>query len=178
MTRLFLIPLAALLFVLPALPAAARHDGHRDHHRAEFRCDDDLQRDARRLETQTFRLLKRARHRLDHPSRGERKALNRLARLYYEARDFREATESHRRLRPMVADYRELSRAFDRAERRFRKLHPDRKMRKQIRKMRASVRDIDERFDPVIARIEHRKERRHARKHARHGDWRWEVAWR
>lgn len=176
MTRLSLIPLAALLFLFPALPAAAGHKARHDH-RHHVRCHTDLCEDARTLERQTLRLLRNARHEIDYPDRAEHRALKRLAKLHKEARDFREATQDHRRLRPMIADYRELVRSFDRAEARFKALDPDRRMRKQLRRVTASVHEIEDRFRPVIARIERRHERRHARWERKHRDWRWDVAW-
>lgn len=179
MTRLSLIPLAALLFLFPALPAAAGK-GRPDPIRHDVRCRTDLCEDARTLERQTLRLLRNARYEIDHPNRVERRALKRLAMLHVEARDFREATQDHRRLRPMIADYRELVRSFDRAEARFKVLDPDRRMRKQLRRVTASVHGIEDRFAPVVAKIERRHERKH-KKNARwerdQRDWRWDVAW-
>ncbi|MAE96512.1 MAG: hypothetical protein CL910_17840 [Deltaproteobacteria bacterium] len=182
MKLLATIPIACLLLLLPAVPSAAKHERHAkrvDHRRPQVeRYAGELQHAAADLEYRTKRLLKRARRVTHHPSRSERKALKRLKRLHREARSFHVATEEGRRLRHLTRDFREVAHAYDDAARRFRSLHPNKKMRRQFRRTGHLIGRIEADLERArLARID-RRERRH--RHARRG-WRhhrWDFAWR
>ncbi len=180
MNRLTLIPLAFLLMLLPAAPSFAKHkgkDNYRNAAESDYRYGKGLRHAARTLEKTTWATFKRAKRINDHPTKAERRALKNLRRLHVEAREFRIATEEHRRLRPIVADFRDLNHAFHKAARKFHKLDTNRKTRRSFRDTARVMDRIEDRFEPVIARVERRENRRYNDRyasvtHRRHND-RW-----
>ncbi len=150
MKRFALIPLASLLLLAPALPAAAKHADRAERRveRHDVRiCGTSVHDAAAVLERRTRRLLQHAREHVWHPNRAERRALRELAQLRREAREFRDTTEHTRRVRHVARDFRHVQQRFHDAARRFRALDPDRKLRKDFRKVALAMATLDEQLD-------------------------------
>ena len=162
MKRLATIPLAGLLLLAPAVPAAADHDERRErrverHERYErgdryerrhdprrhdhdhSRCALGLQQRATEIERLTDRILKRARRNNPYPTWTERRALRSLRKLEREAADFRHATREARRVQHVARDFEALEHSFHRAAHRFERLDANRKLRREFRELAHAV---------------------------------------
>ncbi|MBW2396042.1 MAG: hypothetical protein JRG95_17440 [Deltaproteobacteria bacterium] len=164
MKRFATLPLAALLLLVPALPAAA---GHPDRTKrvpvpAVHSSGQQILHAAVRLDELTTSLLRHARHDTRHPRRAERRALRQLKQLRRDARAFRYAAERGRRVRGLNRDFNELERSFAGASRRFRSLHPDRPLHKEFRRVARAVSRLDQELDERrLARGRHHKQARY-----------------
>lgn len=168
MKRFVTLPLAAILLLVPALPAAARHSDRAERAQAPaaHHSRHPIVHAAVRLDRLTSHLLHHARKDTRHPRPAERRALRELGQLRHEARAFRHAAENGRRVPGLNRDFHALQRSFEGAERRFRALHPDRPLRRNFRRVAQAVSRIDQELDE--RRLARGRQPKHARYEVAH----------
>ena len=149
MKRFATIPSATLLLLAFALPAAARHPDRLERERTPVARGfvPQLHCSALELDGLTRRLLRHARRDTGDPSRAERRALRQLRRLRAEAREFRITAERGRRGRALARDFDDLEHRFADAARRFHALGPDRRLRRDFRRVARAMASLDRQLD-------------------------------